>query len=716
MLFSFHNNLRTGLVVFLLIPSLGMGNIERGEDVRPPQSSLDGIKAALKDDNPDVLVAIVTFSVSTKAIESIKENGSDIVARLEGLLTDDDPVTREAAIKALGWIGQPCEQIATSAAKLLHDEYPPVVIGAIWTLGRIGKCGNPYAKIVLTFLDPQYDKKTRLAAIRAMATIGQPELHDDQIGLLLEDPDWDITWETANTLVKIGTFKSAQIVNLETNDWRTTRLSIAVLANMGPEAKPYIPQLSNLLKDASARIRFAAARALGQLGIVARDAVPQLITALEDPRVSVRTEAARAIMEVGTDLEPYLPIFITKLDDYHGSVRLAMAGAFAKVNENAARAALPNLLSMLKNPKPQTRSASARAIGYLGSVAKDHTSHVAELVKDSSTQVLEDVAFALGRIDPSCPTALSPLFYLLDNAEPSVHRAAAEAIAQCAPLLDTTHREVSVWSLIAMAHADPRRTGTLRFLAHLVGAGAKEAETLLTWLGNPIVYPEGLSRADAVQALLVLEDAWQRTRNFGKHFKRFRTEINETVGLIFDQVQWNRSDAPSLKAIASKATPAGLAAQRVLDTFKCEDVWCSERQNLHSSTTSKVTPPSPDGIGSLFSQIERSIRDSDLNLFKKHWDKKGYSYNLVGNSGLAGGEVFRQGHKKGWYLEPVLNDIARFSDYLYLVPCKVVTRSTGESVDFVYAAVAYSDSAWMILGAGEKREEVEALVERYVNK
>ena len=71
------------------------------------------------------------------------------------------------------------------------------------------------------------------------------------------------------------------------------------LSLKGPEARPAVPRLTELLKSNEARVRQNAALALGKIGPDARHAVPALTEALKDKEWNVRRQAAVSLGEIG---------------------------------------------------------------------------------------------------------------------------------------------------------------------------------------------------------------------------------------------------------------------------------------------------------------------------------------------------------------------------------------------------------------------------------
>jgi hypothetical protein len=127
--------------------------------------------------------------------------------------------------------------------------------------------------------------------------------------------------------------------------------------------------------------------------------------------------------------------------------------------------------------------------------------------------------------------------------------------------------------------------------------------------------------------------------------------------------------------------------------------------------------PDTAGMARLFQRLESAIRDAREAEFKKGWHPEGYAKNLVGGSGLPGQSVFKQGSRKQWYLKPDLKALKTTGRGApYLVSCEIWSWKQSKAVDHVWAALIWYGKAWVILGAGEKLAQVEALARRYQEK
>ncbi len=118
-----------------------------------------------------------------------------------------------------------------------------------------------------------------------------------------------------------------------------------------------------------------------------------------------------------------------------------------------------------------------------------------------------------------------------------------------------------------------------------------------------------------------------------------------------------------------------------------------------------------------FDAMEKAIRAGDEAAFRAAWHRAGYSENLVGGSGLPGQSVFKQGTRKRWYPKPDLEAAAKLGDgAAAIVPCKIWSWVNEEAKDAVDFLVVKHGGAWVLLGGGENRKEVEALAAKWLKK
>lgn len=120
-----------------------------------------------------------------------------------------------------------------------------------------------------------------------------------------------------------------------------------------------------------------------------------------------------------------------------------------------------------------------------------------------------------------------------------------------------------------------------------------------------------------------------------------------------------------------------------------------------------------------FAKMKAALAKKDAKTFAKQWHPKGYAKNLVGGSGLAGRSVYRQGSRKGWYIKPdfsKLRGVPGRRGGPWIVPCAIWSTKRKRAVDKVWALMVWVEKRSVVLGAGEKLAQVEALGARWVAK
>jgi hypothetical protein len=118
-----------------------------------------------------------------------------------------------------------------------------------------------------------------------------------------------------------------------------------------------------------------------------------------------------------------------------------------------------------------------------------------------------------------------------------------------------------------------------------------------------------------------------------------------------------------------------------------------------------------------FEAMEKAIKDQDEAGFKARWHAVGFEKNLVGGSGLAGKEVFDQGSRKKWFMKPDLAQAKSLSEgAAVIVPCQIWAWEKGRAVDKVDLLLVKEKDGYVVLGGGEKRDQVEGLASKWLKK
>jgi len=187
-----------------------------------------------------------------------------------------------------------------------------------------------------------------------------------------------------------------------------------------------LPLLIKALRSRTATDRVRAAKDLGRLGSLARDALTPLSVLLRDDDAKVREAAAQAVGQMGAAALPALREMLAHSDKY---VRRNAVWAMGKLGVEA-KPALDALCRALKDADPRTASGAAQAIGNMGEIAVDGIPALTEAMRGTNIVLCRLAAKALSQIGKP---AVSTLVAHLQHADPFVRGEAALAIGWLGP-------------------------------------------------------------------------------------------------------------------------------------------------------------------------------------------------------------------------------------------------------------------------------------------
>ncbi len=182
-----------------------------------------------------------------------------------------------------------------------------------------------------------------------------------------------------------------------------------------------LPDLIRALRSRTPADRLRAARDLGRLGWLAREALPALVGVLGDEDAKVREAAAQAVGQMGVDALPALCSMLLHDDKY---VRRHAVWALGRLGPHA-RPALDDLCQSLQDPDPRTASGAAQALGNMGADGADAIPALAEAMRGTNIVLCRLAAKALSQIGPP---ALATLIAHLQHSDPFVRGESALAL------------------------------------------------------------------------------------------------------------------------------------------------------------------------------------------------------------------------------------------------------------------------------------------------
>jgi len=255
-----------------------------------------------------------------------------------------------------------------------------------------------------------------------------------------------------------------------------------VQADAGP---PELDRLIRELQHEQADSRRDALNALAKCGAGALPALSAMTTALQDESPEVRATAALALGLLALEPKSVLPKLIDRFDDQAivrtddgvGEVWYYAAQAVARYGD----AAVPSLIELLKQDRPQRRIAASLTICLMGPQAKDVLPALVDALRSSDLdtrrpalmsamlclgteakpamplmiEFLDDQDFhtqywacrVLGAIGPDARVAVPKLLPLVQTGVGSVRRNAAAALGKIGPDIGPQSRDVLIQAL-----------------------------------------------------------------------------------------------------------------------------------------------------------------------------------------------------------------------------------------------------------------------------
>ncbi|MGB6044319.1 MAG: HEAT repeat domain-containing protein [Pirellulales bacterium] len=258
-----------------------------------PLAFVLGYFAAFASPSPQVALAEVANASPGQA-----------VAKWVALMENEDPGARRRAAYALGQLGPAAAPAVAALSNALSDRHLEVRWYALDALGRIGpKAEEALSAIVAALQDSQNDKNVRVAAARSLGRIGPPArtalpaLRDAQNG---DEAEARVAAAVAIWRID-GADAAINVLGTElgSNNRVGSFAAAMALLELGADASPAAPALTEALGHREPDVRRAAARTLGQWGM---SALPGLRDAIGAAEPAKRAAAARACGWIADDI------------------------------------------------------------------------------------------------------------------------------------------------------------------------------------------------------------------------------------------------------------------------------------------------------------------------------------------------------------------------------------------------------------------------------
>ncbi len=279
--------------------------------------------------------------------------------------------------RAIAWVGL-LAVIAAVAACLALRPREPVYQGK-----RLSEWLHELDKDTFT----KESRARATEAVRRIGTNGIPFLER----MLRSDP-----W-LRRTLIELSGKQSVIHLHLTTAEERR-RLALEGIKALGALARPLIPKLIEMLKDddpwQAMSIAFVG---LAQIG---PDAVLPLTQVLTNASPKVRSAAVISLAMLSSNAQAAVPALVERLEsDKDNRVRAAAARALGHIG-TGREVAVPALIKHLSDAVPIVRIQAAQALGKFGKQAQDAVPTLVKTMNDEILTVRDSAAAALKEIDP----------------------------------------------------------------------------------------------------------------------------------------------------------------------------------------------------------------------------------------------------------------------------------------------------------------------------
>jgi HEAT repeat protein len=299
------------------------------------------------------------------------------------------------------------------------------------------------------------------------------------------------------------------------------------LSVLGDAAKPYIPDIGNLLRGKNTTIEgqngsVGAAKALSQLG--AKEYLPDIYQFVKDPNTQPTTYANEAMADIFAEFGPMA----------HGYI--------------------PQLISLVQQPE-QAGMAHGRAIeilGKWGDAAKPVLPLLTRLAQDCNGQAI----LAIARLDPNQESLLqNTLGCIVQRQDQPNSKGAQIALASMHQALEEWAKlrgGLDIPTLLPLLNIKPENMRDEQLLWEQLSGGRSDVLTLLQQFDDRHRgKTQQLSRGEALKALAAMDLAWDASAEL----PQVRSTLAEQIGLVISGSQWNLWDIGRLQREYDRLKP-----------------------------------------------------------------------------------------------------------------------------------------------------------------
>lgn len=322
------------------------------------------------------------------------------IEELISSLESNDFNTKMRAVSFLGRRGKDSKQAVPALIKAMSDR--PLRESSLHALKEIGPEAADAVPALFKMLTAYPDEPaTRWLAAQALASIGQASIPTLEKGANSESL-YENLWSHA-ALGKMEGPNSKHILvlaeSMNSRDRTKSLESVNGLTMIGADAKVVIPRIIDALQLPTAS-KTDLAVLLAQMGKDAAPAIPQLVSLLDEPNMMTRQRAAYALSQIGgPELAPAIPGLIQLFAAKEAYVREMAATALASSGATAEEA-IPAVIERLQDDDEHVRAAAAHALGKISPTDAQVQAALVQAMNDESGRVRSQAAPILARHAP----------------------------------------------------------------------------------------------------------------------------------------------------------------------------------------------------------------------------------------------------------------------------------------------------------------------------
>ncbi|MCZ6640400.1 MAG: HEAT repeat domain-containing protein [Gammaproteobacteria bacterium] len=472
------------------------------------------------------------------AMEEDSSNTSHVVDFLGDIEYD------AGAMIALAAMGDRVTAYAPEVRALLEDQSSYTRLRAIHVLMAMNVPVDTYAAPLLDLLNVTEVKGQALELLLELGpqTPALAPILAERLGTFSRD----IRWELFAIVGDLGGNSDAELALelLESDETAHQLEAVDFFTTVGGHAQAMAPQIVALMNRSGDARKLEALRALVAINAdpaTYADAVDSFMDRLPVFRDRVATHVFNALATLDAeDMRQHLPRVVERIAAYSFQdqwLEQAVNRIFRQVSDGAEIAT--ELGHLLDDEKDTTKLLALESLAAIGPDANGEYERVRRFADHTNRAVRRSALNALARIAPGTPGTAALV------VEHSFDPATDPWIDELGPLAEMSQ----VLAVMEPGYATNPYSARHRFVAHFLGGGRADVESMLKWIGGP-ARPASVtgSVADNEGHLQLLRGFWDAA----VPNSRVREELTQQILRVLSATNWRAGHVALLESIAER--------------------------------------------------------------------------------------------------------------------------------------------------------------------